>query len=400
MKNSTLKKDVKKEKIDLFISIEFILCFFIVYFTVARKTNLASICFTCSFIVLLVLFFKSVFTSKLKNKEFVYFGLLILILFIGFISVIYSNLTSSLSFEYFKKYLIFCSTVIFLFVINKIEISKRTVKFILIINIILGCFYTYSFYYGGGRAYYSEYGSRYLTFNFTSPNLTAMWLLVTILYIFMAIVILKSKIVRLFCIALLVPMIYFLYKTEARTSLIVLVLYFVLVSYVIFKKNIRFNKLTIIILILLPILLAVLYMFMIYNDRISILNFMASEGKSVSSRQSVWGIAFDVIKAYPILGSYYLSSGGLGIPQMHNTHLDIWSSYGTVTFVLLMIYLIRISISISQKCTSKIQTIGLIAFFATITIGMGEAALFSGGQGIYILGCSFLLIAKFDSNNN
>jgi hypothetical protein len=40
------------------------------------------------------------------------------------------------------------------------------------------------------------------------------------------------------------------------------------------------------------------------------------------------------------------------------------------------------------------QTIALIAFFIVWIMGLGEAALFSGGQGIYIVSCSFLLLAR------
>ena len=40
------------------------------------------------------------------------------------------------------------------------------------------------------------------------------------------------------------------------------------------------------------------------------------------------------------------------------------------------------------------QTLCLLAFFIVWIMGFGEAALFSGGQGIYIVSCSFLLLAR------
>lgn len=392
MKNGISERSKNAERINYFIALEFILCFFIVYFTVTMNSALASMCFTLSFVVLIVLMFKTFFSSYLNNKEWIDFLLLITTIFIAYVAVLYSGSSFAISFEYLRKYLIFCSTVIFLFVVSRAVVNKKTIKFILIINVIIVLIYLYSYYIGEGRA---NYGSRYLTLNFSNPNLTAMWLLQTILYIFIAMVFYKSKMKKLFCGVLMVPIIYFLYETESRTSLISLVVYFLLVLYVLFKRRFGFNKLTIVIVILSPIIIAFSYMIMINNNSIEFLDFMSSEGKAVYSRQSVWSYAFEAIKTHPILGAYYQISGGSGMSQMHNTHLDIWASYGTIVFVLLMVYLIRLVIRISVGCTTKLQAICLMAFFAVIIMGMGEAALFSGGQGIYILSCSFLLLARY-----
>ena len=40
-------------------------------------------------------------------------------------------------------------------------------------------------------------------------------------------------------------------------------------------------------------------------------------------------------------------------------------------------------------------TLGLTAFAVVIIMGFGEAALFSGSMGMYILSCSLLLVARY-----
>jgi len=134
------------------------------------------------------------------------------------------------------------------------------------------------------------------------------------------------------------------------------------------------------------------------NGNLQQYDVLFSEAKALSSRTEVWTNAFEMIKAHSITGAYYQISDGTGSSQMHNTHIDVWASYGTIVFILLIIYLIRIVISISEKCTLKLQTISVIAFLGIIVMGTGEAALFSGGVGIYILSCSFLLLAKCEYN--
>jgi hypothetical protein len=400
VKRGTLEHSNNAEKVNLLIILEFILCFLIVYFTVTRNASLASMCFSLSFIVLLSIMFKTFLGSSLKHNGSVDVLLLILITFIAFIAVVYSGSSISLSFDYLRKYLFFCSTVIFLFVVSRTEVNKKTISSILIINMVLVTYYIYSYFSGVGRAYFNSYASKYLTFNFTNPNLTAIFLLQSILYLFIAMVFFQSKMIKLLCVVLAVPMTYFLYETEARTCMIALAAYLLLVGYTQFKKTIKFNRLIIVIVTLFPIIIAFAYMYMINNDSMGTLNFMASEGKEVYSRNRVWTYAFEAINAHPMLGAYFQISGGSGISQMHNTHLDVWASYGTYVFLLLMFYLMRIVIRISVGCTTKFQTISLMAFFAVIVMGMGEAAVFSGGQGIYILSCSFLLLARYRSDSD
>ena len=79
---------------------------------------------------------------------------------------------------------------------------------------------------------------------------------------------------------------------------------------------------------------------------------------------------------------------------MLNTHLDVLASYGIVVFILFMSFLRKIGVYTSSVSNSSQNFIALAGFFACIIAGSGEAALVSGGTGIYILIGGLLLFAR------
>ena len=81
--------------------------------------------------------------------------------------------------------------------------------------------------------------------------------------------------------------------------------------------------------------------------------------------------------------------------QMHNTHLDILVSYGTVILILTC-YLLHSVIRSADGENMKEETMVRLCFCGTIIMGMGEAALFSGGLGIYLFAGMFLLLCNRD----
>jgi hypothetical protein len=385
---------IKGNKTNYLIMVEFVICFFIIFFTIRKESMFASYGFTLSFILLLNMFVRELFVNKIQRNELINLLLLVTIVFLSLVWVICGNLSMTISFGYFKKYFIFCSTLIYLFVICKTEVDQRIIRFIICMNILLGLLYCFNYYIGNGRSYYGN--TDFLTFNFTNPNLTAMWLFQTIVYLTIGFKFFNKKKMKFLCLIIVIFLIKFLVETKSRNSWVALTVYAIAALYLKLKRNIRLNKLTLIILVLFPIIFASVYLLTIKNLNIKIFKIFISEGKDIFSRYRVWSVAFLHIREHLIIGAYNQISEGTGASQMLNTHIDIWASYGTIVFLLTMVYMVRIVFRISSVCVSKMQTLGLIAFLSVIEMGIGEAAMFSGGQGIYILGCTFLLIARYE----
>lgn len=378
-----------------FIKIEFIICFLIIFFTIIKKTNLTSLFFALSFVILFIWLLYILFCRKFNKSNFTNLLLLFAIILLSLISVGYSAYSLPLTFDYYKKHIMFCSTVIYLFIISMTDINQKTLEFVLKINICIAIVYILFYFFGDMNLF----ANKYITFNFYNPNITAMFILQTILYNFIAINFYKKKRTKLICLACILFLAYFIYRTGSRTCLLSLFMGIVFMLFFVKEKKRKIKNYIASIIILSPIFIAILYLIMINSGYIKIFNFMVSEGKTADSRFAIWNFAFDAILNHPVFGAYYQISDGTGISQMHNTHIDVWASYGSIVFILLMIYIIRIVNDVNKRCETKMQKISLVAFFTVIIMGMGEAALFSGGQGIYILSCSFLLFAKYDFNN-
>lgn len=390
-------KSIKNQTIeisDIFMKIEFAICFFIIFSTINYKMHIASMFFLLLYAMMFIFFIYTIFKYKFKNDDVINLIMMILIIAFSFIAVIQSNLIISPSVNYYRKYIIFCSTVIFIFIVSKVKISETVVNFIFIINILLASKYIFAYFFQQ-RTYYAGR----LTFNFANPNLTALWLLQIIMYLFIASQYFKNKYIKILIILLIVFLLYFLYETGSRTSLITLSTFLFLSLYIVMRKNKKINRFIIILLVFLPIIVVFIYFSLIHSGDIRALNFMVSQGKSLTSRQWIWGVALESIKAHLILGDYYQMTGGTGISNLHNTHIDTLASYGIIVLSLLLCYIIRIILRINSIIKFKLQNISVMAFLATIIMGMGESALFSGGQGIFIFSCSFLLLARYNFEN-
>lgn len=377
MKVTNLKQIVPTFNIRLML----ILSIFIIFFTMSKNYELVSIFFIFTFIIL-ILFFVSVFMIYgIRKSESVEIFLLFSILLVSFLATIYGFM----SFEYLKKYIMFSSTLIFFFICKKIEISKKIVDIIFRINIIIAITYLYFGYWV--KIEYTHIG---LTLNFANPNIAGMWLFHTILFLLMGVFFYKNTTIKLVNILIACMLIYLLVLTRARSVLISFVFFVALGLYIWKKRNIRLNKYMLILIILFPLFFTGIYFYMLDNSSLTLFDYFVSEGKSLYSRKAVWLQAFSYIKSYPLLGAYNL------IPyQLHNTHIDIIASYGSIVFVLTMIYISRIVVDINKYCSSKFQTLAIIAFLSIIILGTFEGALFTGGTGLYILSSSFLILARY-----
>ena len=105
----------------------------------------------------------------------------------------------------------------------------------------------------------------------------------------------------------------------------------------------------------------------------------------------IWLRALRLWLSSPIFGAYAQASGGSGSSQFHNTHLDILVSYGPIVLCIVCFALYSL-IYMSGKRQSRQQFLFTIGFTCEIILGVGEAAIFSGGLGVYLYAGTFLLL--------
>ena len=124
---------------------------------------------------------------------------------------------------------------------------------------------------------------------------------------------------------------------------------------------------------------------------ISLFSFLESAGKDLTSRMEIWLRALRLWLSSPIFGAYAQASSGLGSSQFHNTHIDILVSYGPIVLCIVCFALYSL-IYMSGKRQSRQQFLFTIGFTCEIILGVGEAAIFSGGLGVYLYAGTFLLL--------
>jgi ATP-dependent Lon protease len=98
----------------------------------------------------------------------------------------------------------------------------------------------------------------------------------------------------------------------------------------------------------------------------------------------------------PSYGLLLIGPAGTGKSQMHNSHLDIAASYGIPVLILVCVLLTCYMHHRGRSYTQKSSYIYMLAFCCAILLGIGEAAVFAGGMGIYIFVGTFLLLANME----
>lgn len=307
---------------------------------------------------------------------------------------------SSISFNYFKKYIMFIITLVCFQAASKLHIDDATEKYLLRINSMIAVLFVIM-YAMNSPVLYMIRGriANYLTFGFTNPNLTALFLMCIYTGELMQVFQRKDFLIRLWHLGLAAAMCWFVWETESRNCLLTIAAETILCIILYLTKNgFRLPKWFSLLVAVWPILFVAVYMFVMDNARLQTLfSFMVSEGKGLDSRVYMWNSALRHYAASPVWGAYSQISRGTGMSQMHNTHLDILVSYGTIILVLVCRLLYGMICS-RDSCNLKEDTMTRICFGGTIIMGMGEAALFSGGLGIYLFAGMFLLMCNRERN--
>lgn len=304
----------------------------------------------------------------------------------------------TLSFDFFRKVIMFSMSLMFLQTANRFRVGQEIVDFMTRIADLLTLFFVLMYFWNRPAMHViNGYVTGYLTFGFSNPNTTGLFL--TCLYMLelyrlytREVWYLKTLHVGMACV-----LFWFVFETQSRNCLLVMLLFTVYCLWLVFrsKRMLRVTGFWAGMIAWFPLTFAALYMTVIYTPWIQrIFGFAVSAGKNLDSRVDIWTNTLSYIKHSPLIGSYYEISGGTGVAQMHNSHLDIAASYGIAVLVLVCVLLTRYLLQRGRVYESKERYIYMLGFSCTLLLGLGEAALFSGGLGIHLFAGMLLMLAN------
>ena len=368
----------------------------IVMTQVLGMDTLTSLLFYLTFPLTVVLWLRSV-RRTLTSSD----GIMLLAAGLAVINVLLNaGITGTrLSFEYLKKTIMFIMTLMFLQTANRLRIHENMVRFIGGVASILAIFFGVAFYILGEDAYLlNGYRTHYLTFNFTNSNTTGMFLLCVYILVMHRLIALERWYTKLIHLVLAGLLAWFICLTRSRNSILVMAIYTVIHLWLIFRsagKRMRVGKLWAFLASIVPAVFVGLYMLFVSTDWIqNIFGFLVGEGKGLDSRMKIWVNALKHLRQSPLIGAYSQLSHGDGSFHMHNTHLDIACSYGIAVLVLVCVLLYRYFHQGGYRYSDKASYCYMLGFICAVLLGIGEAAMFSGGLGVYIFIGSLLLLSN------
>lgn len=305
---------------------------------------------------------------------------------------------AQLSFSYLKKVIIFIMSLLFLQTAYRARITGELACFIGRVVDVLTVFLIFMFFWQNAQMHLlNGFVTVYLTFRFSNPNLTSLFLASMYMIQMRALVVPGSLGGKLFHIVLAVFLAFFVVQTQSRNSLLVLAFFTAAAVWLVIRKKRRFRVrygLAAAVAVF-PAVFAIMYSLLVSSKRIQqMFSFLVGEGKKLNSRVAIWEPAWNHLRSSPVIGAYYQGSNGTGQFQLHNTHLDVAVSYGVPVLILLCILLTVWLHQEERDDSGTDQFVSMLGFACAVMLGMGEAALFSGGLGIYIFMGSLLLLSN------
>ena len=360
---------------------------------------ITSICFNLTFVV--VAFLWLAYYTKQKNK---WDSIIIAVAIFSLACIIIDGILNDvhISPDYFKKYIMFIVTILFLQASFKFEGSLEITTVIHKLNtgIIIVLLFAYLFAEDPMHTFHNGVLTEYLTFSFTNPNLVAMFLLCIFMTEFIYLIKMEKddKEKTAFHAVFTLFAFFFVIETQSRNCLIALAIFLALAAYIYLKGHLPRDKRLILLVVMSPLLFAFLYLFVIeatwFNE---LFGFLGSEQKQLSSRVEMWQYGMNSFIDSPIIGAYGQIREGCKHSHLHNVHMEVLGHYGLVVFVTLCTFLYKNIKKLASHKAKKIDELYLAAFIAAYAMGFGEAAFVSGGLGIYIYICSFILLWKGSS---
>lgn len=303
-----------------------------------------------------------------------------------------------LSFDYLKKLMIFACSVIYLTSCTKARVPARTLRRVPYMSFAVGAVLLASYVLWNTQMHLlGGLRSTYLTFGFTNPNLTALFLACFIMILVLEGMRARQWWLRSAFLVMAAIEVIFLYETQSRNALLAIGVFLVvaILAAMLGPGRIVLHKWLFAFVSVFPLLFVGAYMAFVGNeDLMQAFSFLSGEGKGLGSRTFIWQDALDRFWESPIFGAYSQLSNGSGMSQMHNTHMDILASYGIVVLILTCVFLYLIMARSWDGGNRATRVVGVVAFECVIMLCVGEAALFAGGLAVYVFMGYFLLYAN------
>lgn len=362
----------------------------------SQMASLESRLISVSFIFVLVSFALLLFNHEIGRRDIVLFALSVVLVFVN---VTISG--SATGFDYYKKSIMYLTFILWLMCSQSIVPTRRAVLLSLLLCTAINLLYLY-FYDRGFNIYEGEV---LLTLNFPNPNQTGMFILNSIMYL--AIPIFAGKDLgfyrkqRYLLIILFIPLVIetynIMYQTGCRSSIMAFFFYcgLILLDLLFGERMMKIPKWLVFLIVTAPFILVFYYLAAAPNLALDTSFGIEAAGKTNTSRIHVWAPIINNIDHYLLFGDYFGISNGTGVSQLHNTHLDVFASYGLIPFLLFVFILFRVVSSTIKKANSRLQRIAVYAFISCLVSGSFEASLVSGSSGIFLLTVGYLIIANF-----
>ena len=353
---------------------------------VLRLISLESALFSFTFILLIccliALFLRN---PMLGIRYFICVWMVILALSAALYSIY------DLSFTYFYKVFIFITTILCILFVTQYPLEYRNLHWIYRISMIQSLIFAFA--YVTNRTYpYGILSS--ITFGFTNPNFTGMWLLhlicINMVYVCKK-VSQKKYSPAIFAFAITALDLYFIVLTDSRSSLMGVVL--LLIGALLNLKKKRFFHIPHVLAASIPGIVAAIYLMLVNSGAISIFGAFSAAGKELTSRVEIWNEGFNAISDSPIFGAYYDVLFHMSSSQLHNIYIDTAATFGIPMAIAFFWFINDVLKTVASKVHSLQQNMAYWGFCAILFVGSFEASLVSGGTGMYIMSCALLVLA-------
>lgn len=378
------------------IRLDYLLAMLIILSQVLEYESYTSPLFYMTFVVTMILWVCTAGEDFTKLDLFT-----LIIVAVAFLAVLVNGIAAGavFSFSYLKKYIMFVCTLLFFAAAGRVGADATTRRLLIVMQLLVTLGLAFAYLTRKNSAYtWNGQVTSYLTFHFTNPQLTALFLSCITMFLILSTVQEQMWFLKILTAGAVCVNLFFLTETQSRTALIAVVIFLVVLLERFLLRRVRAPiwKWVMAISAMLPIVVVVIYMQILDKAWFQeLFSFMTGEGKELDSRYTIWSGALSLLRESPVFGAYYEDGGGTGTFQLHNSHLDIAVSYGVLTMILVCIFLYAVMLQVRESSceqnTKSYCSVALIGFICAILLGSGEAAVFSGGLGIYIYAGVFLL---------
>lgn len=362
-----------------------------VAFQMMRNSRITSLMFA---VCLFETFFLSIPIFSKKSEPLNYLSIIVILL--AFVSVLVSSIlfNAAINLQYFKKWVFFSTTILYLNFSNSLKVDNDLKEIIFKLYFLFHIFIIgYYITHNESLYYNTNLGVMYLCFGFSNPNTASLFFSALAFGMILYLCKKDAFLIQFLKVLFFITDVFFIFKTQSRNAIIALFLFVFMV--LIGRSGIFKKKFIIIVCSAFPLVFSYIYMNAVdLAMKKGWFASLTSEGKGLDSRVVVWKEAFQAFNQSPFFGSYGYMYNYMHHLQMHNTHIDVLVTFGIIVAVLFMIILYQCLYDLSKKTNSKYGHIIFVSFLSCIFLGLGEAALVSGGLTFFVFVGNFVLLRE------